>query len=331
MIYQRFLDPEDSRAPTIELYLNKEKINHWNPFYPDISEVVGEQTVEVDIGTDEEVTTSFTIKAYVLKRSEEFQKLESEARIENKYQGIYVYRENRMIYGPAWFNLWQNEDHYKLLRVEFSFNQDLDAAFHIDIKKSQVILDEVIIDFLKKFMLAPRRAANEVYRDGLKLGVSKLSQSIHSSSNKSIAAKAKQVSESSVEVVDEEKEQVRVDNKFGPSRLKIKLSDPKEPNEIHVKAVQDLESGLLWEPTVMLNNVGVLINTSHKYYEKVYVPNRNKSVIIQGLDSLLWALSEAEMETINEQNQRYFIEMRFAVSKILRTLIDHLPDPEVDN
>ena len=70
---------------------------------------------------------------------------------------------------------------------------------------------------------------------------------------------------------------------------------------------------------------------SDKYYEKVYVPNRNKSVIIQGLDSLLWALSEAEMETINEQNQRYFIEMRFAVSKILRTLIDHLPDPEVDN
>ena len=63
----------------------------------------------------------------------------------------------------------------------------------------------------------------------------------------------------------------------------------------------------------------------------MYVPNQNSSVIIQGLDSLLWALAEAEMETINEQNQRYFIEMRLAVSKLLRSLVVNMPEPVIED
>jgi 5-methylcytosine-specific restriction protein A len=42
----------------------------------------------------------------------------------------------------------------------------------------------------------------------------------------------------------------------------------------------------------------VHINTSHPYYAKVYVPNLNRSVTVQGMDSLLWALAVAELTTV---------------------------------
>jgi hypothetical protein len=79
----------------------------------------------------------------------------------------------------------------------------------------------------------------------------------------------------------------------------------------------------------MNNKLAVSINTSHEYYSKVYIPNKNSTVIVQGLDSLLWALAAAEMETVNEQNQRYFLEMRYQLSKILRILARELPEPEI--
>jgi glucokinase len=38
-----------------------------------------------------------------------------------------------------------------------------------------------------------------------------------------------------------------------------------------------------------------MINTGHPYYHKVYIPNLASGVTIQGMDSLLWALAEAEL------------------------------------
>jgi hypothetical protein len=74
----------------------------------------------------------------------------------------------------------------------------------------------------------------------------------------------------------------------------------------------------------------VLLNTSHPYYEKIYLPNLNRSVTVQGMDSLFWALAIAELSTIDQATIKHFRDMRFEVSKILRTLVESLPEADVN-
>src|SRR5690606_12123888 len=90
-----------------------------------------------------------------------------------------------------------------------------------------------------------------------------------------------------------------VQNKGGKARIKIKVMEAESANELHIKPVPDIVGGLLFEPAYISNNQGVQINTSHPYYGKVYVPNKESSVMIQGLDSMLWALCAAELGCIS--------------------------------
>ena len=49
------------------------------------------------------------------------------------------------------------------------------------------------------------------------------------------------------------------------------------------------------------------------------------------MDALLWALAEAEHKTYNEEVKEQYEEMRVAVSRILKTLVADLPDPEEED
>ena len=55
-----------------------------------------------------------------------------------------------------------------------------------------------------------------------------------------------------------------------------------------------------------------------------------KSVVVEGLDVLLWSLAEAENSTCNEESIENYEDMRFTVSRILKKLVADLPDPEID-
>jgi hypothetical protein len=87
---------------------------------------------------------------------------------------------------------------------------------------------------------------------------------------------------------------------------------------------------MLWEPTIVDGNHAVSINQAHTYYSKVYAPVIDNSVLITGMDSLLWALAEAELSTYNEETKEQYEEMRIQVSRILKKLVNELPDPVVD-
>jgi len=56
------------------------------------------------------------------------------------------------------------------------------------------------------------------------------------------------------------------------------------------------------------------------------LPNSASGVTIQGLDSLLWALCAAELGCVSDDTKRKFEEMRFEVSRLLRQLVEDMPD-----
>jgi hypothetical protein len=97
-----------------------------------------------------------------------------------------------------------------------------------------------------------------------------------------------------------------------------------------VQPVDSIPNGLLFQPALIEQHKAVQINRSHPYYLKVYIPNLNRSVTMQGLDSLMWALSVAELSTVQDATAGLFKDMRYEVSRILEKLVETLPEPDVE-
>lgn len=332
MVYQRFLDPNDDRAKTIEIKLNGEKLEAWSPFCEDEdgTDLVAQDTRTVVLNDGEK--TKFTIKAFILPRKEQFssEAEQKKARLSNKMQGFYIYRENRLIHPADWLGMFSKEPHMSLLRVEFSFDHDMDDAFQVDIKKSKILLNEALYEWIRsKFITGPRNAAAERYRTGQKKKVSDGSKGAHSDSNSNIRSKEEDLRMADITVNDREKNKVDITNAKGQVRLKLAIDDSGDDKEVSILTVDSIDDGLLWEPALLHQHHGVRINVGHPYYHKVYVPNYASGVTMQGLDSLLWALSEAELGTVNESTKNHFQELRFEVSRLLRRLVEDLPDPEL--
>lgn len=324
MTYQRFLDPKDSRARDIRIILNGEPIAAWDPFQEGISELVADEKQPVDTGAE------FQVRAFILPRREEFTNSDQarEARISPDLQGIYIYREGRLIHSADWLGMFQAEPHSNLLRIEFSFDHHLDDALQLDVRKSQIRLDDNLLSWLGDFLTAPRREANRRYRKGRAFDINnKAKKGVHQASNKTIANKETQIGGPEITVNNAATGDVTVTNQQGTFSLKLPVTSATIPGQAHVEPADDIADGVLFEPALIETHKAVRINTQHPYYHKVYVPNHNDSVTVQGLDSLLWALCVAELSTTNDSYSDLFSDMRFEVSRILRKLVESLPEP----
>ena len=330
MIFQRFLDFENKSVQDISIHINDQNILPWDPFSISESELVASQSQEVEVGKD--AVAAFQINAYVLPRREEFSSVDAanKAKIINDLQGIYIYRENRLIHYADWLGMFSKEPHGTLLRVEFSFDYKLDDAFQIDIKKSQIRLDNEIYNWLKdQFLPAPRRAADDRYRKGQNKKAKEKSEDAHTGSNNNIGAKQDQMGGAVVTPIEGKNDECNVKNSNGEFRFKLKITNSLKTGEVFIQPVDNIDDNVLFEPALIDGKRGVRLNTSHPYYSKVYVPNLKSGVTIQGMDSLIWALCFAELSTINENTLTHFEELRFELSRILRRLVADMPDPNL--
>jgi hypothetical protein len=331
MVYQRFLDHKVKKVRNLVIQINGEKVLPWDPFCLGDSERVASETVPVKINGQKEA--KFTVEAFVLPRKEEFKDQEKAkvAKISNEMQGIYIYRENRLIHYADWLGIFSKEPHGSLLRVNFSFDNRLDDAFHIDIKKSQIILNEDLYAYMETYLAAPRRAADERYRKGQKSKIAKTSATAHSQSNTNIGSKEDETKTAEVISFDSKKGEAEIRNKGGKVKIKLVIGTPKRPGECFVQPVTSIDDGMLWQPALLDGHQAVQINTAHPYYSKVYVPNLASGVTIQGMDSLLWSICAAEMATISDTTKNHFRELRYEVSRVLRLLVEDLPEPDVND
>ena len=293
--------------------------------------VDAKQNVKVQNGDKE---SSFKLEAYLLPRVDEFSSpiAKKEARVSNDMEGFYVYRENRLIYFGSWLDMFVNDPHISLLRVNFSFDHTLDELFNVDIKKSRIILNEDIYEYIKEtFMPAPRREAENLYRKGQTAQIKKNSAGAHDASNNNIDSKASSVEQSKVEVIDPTTDKVKISNSQGSFTGTIKILPITQPGQCRVIPVNSIESNMLWEPTIVDGKHAVSINQAHEYYSKVYAPVLDNHVLVTGMDALLWALSEAELSTYNEETKEQYYDMRVQVSRIIKKLVNDLPDPDTNS
>ena len=330
MVFQRFLDPADGRARNLTIQLNGTPVLAWDPFCASFSKMEKREEFEVEIPGGE--TGLFVVRAFILPRKEEFPSEDAWrfSALKNKNQGIYIYRENRMIHGPDWLDLFAKEPHMTLLRVEFSFDHKLDEYFQVDIKKSQIILDTAIAAAIDDFLTPLRRVAEDRFRKGQRRELAKNGIGAHDSSNRNIESKVDELRTPGVKTSDPATNTATISNASGEVRLKIKVSSAQRPGEIFVQTADELQDGMLWEPALVDGKPSVRINKGHPYYAKVYVPNLSSGVTVQGMDSLMWAITNAELNCVSESTKRSFEDLRFEVSRTLRRLVEDLPEPKTE-
>ena len=70
---------------------------------------------------------------------------------------------------------------------------------------------------------------------------------------------------------------------------------------------------------------------SDSKYQKIYLPVISQSVMVTGMDALLWAFSEAEFATYSEETKEAYEDMRIYVSQFLKKLVKDLPDPDFED
>jgi len=68
----------------------------------------------------------------------------------NNRQGFYFYRKNRLIQGGGWNNLREVDSHLSLARIEIDISPNVDFAFGLDVKKSQIILPPSYLEAIEK-------------------------------------------------------------------------------------------------------------------------------------------------------------------------------------
>lgn len=336
LVYHRFLDQADDRERNVSIFVNQIPVDPWNPFYPARSEQVLAENkqkllVEMPDGSEEIAN----IRAWILPHRSEMTKDEEKAyaRISNRAQGFYVYREGRLIQDGSWMEVFgANEPHTSLLRIEFDFGHELDDAFRIDVKKSRILFHPDLEEGLK-VLLQPiyREAEKRARRQNREQ--TNVRQIDHTSANKNIADTGS-ASKAQVTSVDPTTQSAVISNNMG-SKIKLKLAVQSNvsPDTVYVDAVEDINTGELWQPA--LRSAGdsghmpaVLLNKHHDFYQKIYKRAAANGFAVEGMDLLLWAFAAAEQNNTNEELEPIFEDIRSEISNNLRKLLRNVADPD---
>jgi len=72
----------------------------------------------------------------------------------------------------------------------------------------------------------------------------------------------------------------------------------------------------------------VVLNESHEFYKRYYLYTEITPVFVQAMDSLFWALANAELNSISDVAKRNFEELRFSLSNSLKNLANELPNAD---
>ncbi len=335
-VFHRFIDSGMKDVPNISIRINGAHVEAWDPFYTEKSDCLDDRTVSVTNEAGDKVPVR--VRAFILPhRTELNDEEQKKAKIQNSRQGFYVYRENRLIHDGDWFGLYKMEPHLSRLRAEFSFDHRLDEAFQVDVKKSRVIPDPGLEEWIGKFIEPLRREANKRYREANNKEAGDVVGNLHKGTNVSIKKAEESTNGPTIQNADPKSGQVTIVNKSGEVSFKIKVEEQVPAEELYVQPTDSVQDGNLWQPVVRkdstgISHVGIELNKQHDFYRKIYLPlaNTNRDAV-QGIDCLLWALSNSEMNVTRENLKALFEDLRFEVSRNLRRLIEDLPEPDAES
>ena len=335
MVFQRFLDVNDARARNVRVFLNGNGVEAYDPF------ALGTGKTALPFhGTwrPDEEGPCVTVNSYVVPSRDELGLSAAEAVFPDginpdDMQGLFIYRENRLIHWGDWCGLYKKEFHQRLCRVELSFDASLDDEFSVDFQKSKVAIDASIAEWLKSTALPEARSqADERYRNSsAKASVKReFVEFNHAPSNKSIAQQIKGDTERKFSVRPAGEGRREIKSEKG-RRFVEAIPDAANSDMLTSIRLEDsLPNGALWRAG-LYNREGVPrtyveINTGHEFYRRAYYACGENRNAMKCLDYLIWSLAQAEYATKDEGSMEHYEDMIIEVSRTLRELAAGLPE-----
>lgn len=149
LTFHRFIQEEG-----ISIYLQKNPVMAWNPFILE-NKATEEKPEEVCYSDDG--NHFVVIQPYILPHKTKFASKEDYDRAGgfkgwNFHQGVYVYRNKRLIVYGTWFDYIKKEPAYNLARIKLDITSDSDDLWSIDIKKSTASLPLFVRDTVERLI-----------------------------------------------------------------------------------------------------------------------------------------------------------------------------------
>lgn len=160
LVFHRFIEDD-----SLLIRINNNVIRAWNPFVLDNNAT---QELAEEAYFDEETGQTTLIQPYVLPHKSKFSDVEKHKQAEGIYgwtahQGVYVYRNRRLLVFGTWFGVIKKEPAFNLARIKLDISAAHDFDWKIDIKKSKATPPIYIRDLLEQVIVRCSEASSNVY------------------------------------------------------------------------------------------------------------------------------------------------------------------------
>ncbi|WP_392566810.1 ATP-binding protein [Utexia brackfieldae] len=151
LVFHRYLSGEAKLHPKISIRINGHPITPFDPFCRQnkATQLLPKEIVRIH-------SEDVAIQPYVLPHhskltADEYDFYEDRSSFISN-QGVYIYRNDRLMAWGDWFRLIPKGEATKLVRVQIDFPNALDESWTIDIKKSRVSLPNEVKDRLRQII-----------------------------------------------------------------------------------------------------------------------------------------------------------------------------------
>lgn len=173
MVFHRFMQGLVPHRRKVRISVCGDVLSPWDPFCR------SEDTKELDIlklsvtatkGSLKGMRYPITVAPFVLPAEREFSS--QQARDDagqgnwNQHQGLYFYRNHRLLQAGGWSWLRTPDEHTKLLRVAVDFSGGLDEAFSVNVSKMRARIPEEVRESVRNAITPWAREAKERYSTG---------------------------------------------------------------------------------------------------------------------------------------------------------------------
>lgn len=162
LVFHRFLENPLFKQH-FELFFNNRKVEPIDPYM--ISNRATQQLEEEVLFIDRtKIKITPYITPYVSKLSAKERQMLNEYKDLNLKQGLYIYRNNRLIVWGKWFRLLTDGELKRLAKIRIDLPNNIDTHWKIDVKKSSAQIPSIIKEQLKQIVLRVVGKSERVYR-----------------------------------------------------------------------------------------------------------------------------------------------------------------------
>ena len=147
-VFHRFLE---GTKPRLCLYLNDRKLKPLDPLCSDHPATQKDPKEVITLSKGDVIIRCHTLPHHRKMDSDDWDELAGpEGHV--KSQGLYIYREDRLIIAGGWLGLTKQTELTKLCRIAIDIPNTMDSEWKIDVKKASAQLPHQVRDRLKRII-----------------------------------------------------------------------------------------------------------------------------------------------------------------------------------